>query len=124
MTPSSRKKCARSLVVQSLIFPKADFALYEALEWIVGHKFVLSKIEENTCSYRARQWPVEAFVKGSFRTIRFGKSSIQAVVGCPRPATSEAAVRRRKRMKRAAGSRLPAPGSRQGKSGTKKGARR
>ena len=97
-SPSRDKKCSRSLVVQALIFPKGDFALYEALEWIVGHRFVVKGIEETTCHYRARQWPPEDFIRGTLRTIRFGKSSIQAVVGCPRPATSEAAVRRRRAL--------------------------
>lgn len=86
--------------MQSLVLPKDAFTLTEALDWIVGHRFLAGRIEETPCVRRARQWKPEQFKKGSLHTIRFGRSSIQAVVGCPKPKTTAAAERRKKRLKK------------------------
>lgn len=97
---AARKKCPRPSIVQTLVFPKSDFTWSEALDWIIGHRFLAGSAVETPCQYRARQWPARKFRKGSLRTIRFGRSSIQAVVGCPSPKTTEAYERRRARLKK------------------------
>lgn len=71
--------------VDALIFPKRYFTLRTARRWATEHGFRAGKVDETGTSYRLKQRPTSSFTKGSFRTIRMGRTSVKAVVGCPRP---------------------------------------
>ncbi|HEV8550420.1 MAG TPA: hypothetical protein VGQ57_15355 [Polyangiaceae bacterium] len=81
-------KCPYPLAVQTYIFPKSEFELSEALDWMVKNRVQGRPLElnESGSSWRARMHGPDDFVDGSFRTIRLGRgqSRVSAVVGCPR----------------------------------------
>lgn len=67
--------------VQSLILSKERFKSREAARnWVTGHKYHATKIDETETSYRFRQREPGEFKPGSFRTITL-TDGVKAVIG-------------------------------------------
>lgn len=77
-------ECGTGTEVQTLLFPREKFTPLRAKAWAQHHGFRYGKVDTAGNFHRLRQHPPGSFVKGSFRTIPFGKSGIKAVIGCPR----------------------------------------
>jgi hypothetical protein len=81
---SNPATCTTGMEVQTLLFPKSEFSALRAKGWAEKHGFKYGKVHTTGEFHRLRQRSPEEFVKGSFRTIAFGRKGIKAVVGCPR----------------------------------------
>jgi hypothetical protein len=76
--------CDRGMTVQTILFPREKFTPLRAKAWAQHHGFKYGKVDTTGDYQRLRQYDPNKFVKGTFRTISFGKGGIKAVVGCPR----------------------------------------
>ena len=81
----------KSTKVQTVMFHRDYWTLREAKAWIRSHGYKLThrglggKDRASANYYRFRQFDTSRFVRGSFRTIRFGADTgIKAVVGRPK----------------------------------------
>ena len=89
MNPA-RRKCRKSMQVQTIMFHKDYWTLREAKTWIRSHDYKLTfgnrkKPRETANYYRFRQHDTSKYVKGSFRTIKFGVATgIKAIAGKPK----------------------------------------
>lgn len=78
----SKYKLSPSTSIQTLIFPKRRFPdLDDVRGWLADHdEFTGGKIDETSTSYRVRQQAPGRMGKGTFRTIKLGRSGVKAVV--------------------------------------------
>lgn len=72
------------MVVQSILFPIEDWTSSEAQAWLSSHGFISGDPEYGATVIRFRQLDPEIITPGSFSTVQFGRSGIQAVVGIER----------------------------------------
>jgi len=70
------------MIVQTIIFDADIWNAEDARFWLRHHKYRWA-LDVKDSTFRARQIDPGCFRKGTFRTIRFGKTwhGIQAVVG-------------------------------------------
>lgn len=81
------KRSKQSTEVQTLLFDKGKWNKTTAKKWLKDHGYKIpAKVEGSGEYHRYRQHPPFHYVKGSFRTITFGKTSngIKAIVAIPR----------------------------------------
>lgn len=73
----------RSTTIQTIIFDRKKWSVSKAKKWLVDHGKKNGSPDSTTKYHRFRQSDPSNFVKSSFRTINFGKSSlgIMAVIG-------------------------------------------
>lgn len=72
--------------VQTLLFDKGSFTPASARSWASQHGYHAIKVDKGTktaTKLRIRQHAPAGFIRGSFRTVEFGKG-VSAVVGRPR----------------------------------------
>lgn len=74
------KKRRRPLVAQSILFDRSLWTVAQARAWLARHGHHSAKVHTTARMHRFRQHAPAAFVKGSFRTLVFGKG-IEAVAG-------------------------------------------
>ena len=77
--------------LQTLIFSKESFNAAGAAAWLKRNKKKAASKRETAESLRYRQEPPEAFVQGSFRTIKLAPG-VSAVIGTPRTKNADADV--------------------------------
>jgi len=79
-------RCEEALEVQSILFQRDKWTLYEALTWIEENpEFTAEKVDLTEDYIRIRQHDPDLFDKTSFRTITFSeRKGIKAITACPR----------------------------------------
>jgi len=79
-------RCEEALEVQSILFQRDKWTLYDALAWIEDHpEFTRNKVDLTEDYIRIRQHDPDLFDKKSFRTITFSeRKGIKAITACPR----------------------------------------
>lgn len=72
------------MVVQSLLFPSDEWTEGRAKKWMKGHDYEGRLADHSATQLRYRQIEPKEIEPGTWATIPFGESGIQAVVGIPR----------------------------------------
>jgi hypothetical protein len=72
------------MIVQSVLFPVEGWTDKKAKKWLKENDFKAPKVDKGATVLRYRQVPPGKIEPGTFSTIPFGDSEIQAVVGIPK----------------------------------------
>lgn len=77
------KRCARSMVTQSVVFPKA-YGVGPARRWLKEHGLTSRKVHATKGTLRFRQLPPTACKRGNYATIKMGATGIRKIICCPK----------------------------------------